>query len=78
MIEYLILLASVIVFAGIIIGKVGSRYGIPALLLFLFTGMLFGSDGFGFQFEDAQIAQHIGMVALAIILFTGGMDTKLR
>lgn len=36
MIEYLILLASVIVFAGIIIGKVGSRYGIPALLLFLF------------------------------------------
>ena len=78
MIEYLILLASVIVFAGIIIGKVGSRYGIPALLLFLFTGMLFGSDGFGFQFEDAQIAQHIGMVALAIILFTGGMDTKLH
>ena len=78
MIEYLILLASVIVFAGIIIGKVGSRYGIPALLLFLFTGMLFGSDGFGFQFEDAEIAQHIGMVALAIILFTGGMDTKLR
>ncbi len=78
MIEYLILLASVIVFAGIIIGKVGSRYGIPALLLFLFTGMLFGSDGLGFQFEDAQIAQHIGMVALAIILFTGGMDTKLR
>lgn len=78
MIEYLILLASVIVFAGIIIGKVGSRYGIPALLLFLFTGMLFGSDGFGFQFQDAQIAQHIGMVALAIILFTGGMDTKLR
>ena len=78
MIEYLILLASVIVFAGIIIGEVGSRYGILALLLFLFTGMLFGSDGFGFQFEDAQIAQHIGMVALAIILFTGGMDTKLR
>ena len=78
MIEYLILLASVIVFAGIIIGKVGSRYGIPALLLFLFTGMLFGSDGFGFQFKDVQIAQHIGMVALAIILFTGGMDTKLR
>ncbi len=77
MIEYLLLLISVIVFVGIIIGKVGSKYGIPALLLFLFTGMLFGSDGLGFKFENTLVAQEVGMVALAIILFTGGMDTKM-
>lgn len=77
-IETLLLFCSVIIFAGIIIGKVGVRFGIPALLLFLFTGMLFGVDGLGFKFSDAKMAQNIGMVALTIILFTGGMDTKIK
>jgi potassium/proton antiporter, CPA1 family (TC 2.A.36) len=49
----------------------------PALLLFLGIGMLFGSDGLGLQFSNPQIAQFIGMIALSIILFSGGMDTKL-
>jgi cell volume regulation protein A len=39
--------------------------------------MLFGSDGLGLQFSNPQIAQFIGMIALSIILFSGGMDTKL-
>ena len=38
--------------------------------------MLFGSDGLGLQFHNAKEAQFIGMVALSIILFSGGMDTK--
>lgn len=38
--------------------------------------MLFGSDGLGLQFHDAGEAQFIGMMALSIILFSGGMDTK--
>ncbi len=71
-IETFILIFAIIVFVGILIGKVGSRFGIPALLLFLFTGMLFGEDGLGIQFENAKLAQDIGMVALSIILFTGG------
>ncbi len=77
-IETFILIFAIIVFVGILIGKVGSRFGIPALLLFLFTGMLFGEDGLGIQFENAKLAQDIGMVALSIILFTGGMDTKMK
>ena len=40
--------------------------------------MLFGSDGLGLQFHNAKEAQFIGMVALSIILFSGGMDTKFR
>jgi len=34
-------------------------------------------NGLGIQFDDVSVAQHIGMVALCIILFTGGMDTKI-
>ena len=40
--------------------------------------MLFGSDGLGLQFHNAKIAQFIGMVALSVILFSGGMDTKFK
>lgn len=73
----ILLLGSLLVFVAIMVGKVGAKYGIPALLLFLFTGMLFGSDGLGFSFENVGLAQDFGMLALTVILFTGGMDTKL-
>lgn len=46
------------------------------LLLFLGVGMFFGSDGLGIQFNSPSAAQFIGMIALSIILFSGGMDTK--
>ncbi|MFA5325848.1 MAG: potassium/proton antiporter [Bacteroidales bacterium] len=71
-----ILFGSVIIFVSILVSKMSSRFGIPTLLLFLLVGMLFGSDGLGFQFSDVKQAQVIGMFALCIILFSGGMDTK--
>lgn len=40
--------------------------------------MFFGSDGLGLQFHNAKVAQFIGMVALSVILFSGGMDTKFK
>lgn len=75
--EEVLLIASVILFLSIFASKAGYRFGLPALLLFLGVGMLFGSDGLGIQFSDPHIAQFIGMLALSIILFSGGMDTKL-
>jgi cell volume regulation protein A len=66
-----------LLFISILAGKAGFRVGLPALLLFLGIGMLFGSDGLGLQFSNPHIAQFIGMIALSIILFSGGMDTKL-
>jgi len=75
--ELVLLIASVILFLSIFAGKAGYRIGLPALLLFLGLGMLFGSDGLGIQFDDPHIAQFIGMLALSIILFSGGMDTKV-
>lgn len=74
--ENILLVGSILLFVSIIVGKTGYRFGVPALLLFLVVGMLFGSDGLGFQFHSAKTAQFIGMVALSIILFSGGMDTK--
>lgn len=75
--EAILLIASIILFFSIFAGKAGFRFGLPALLIFLGVGMLFGSDGLGIQFSNPAIAQFIGMIALTIILFSGGMDTKI-
>ncbi|MDL2303967.1 potassium/proton antiporter [Bacteroides sp. OttesenSCG-928-D19] len=74
--ENILLVGSVLLFVSIVVSKTGYRFGVPTLLLFLFVGMFFGSDGLGLQFSSAKEAQFIGMVALSIILFSGGMDTK--
>lgn len=76
--ENILLIGSVLIFSSIIISKTGYRFGIPTLLLFLLVGMLFGSDGLGLQFNSAEDAQFIGMIAMSIILFSGGMDTKYQ
>ena len=76
--ENILLIGAILIFCSILISKTGYRFGIPTLLLFLLVGMFFGSDGLGLQFNSASDAQFIGMMALSIILFTGGMDTKLQ
>ena len=76
--ENILLTGAVLIFTSILISKTGYRFGIPTLLLFLVVGMLFGSDGLGLQFNNASEAQFIGMVALSVILFTGGMDTRFK
>ena len=74
----ILLIGSVLLFFSIIAGKAGFRFGVPVLLLFLGVGMLFGSDGLGIQFNNPKVAQFIGMIALSVILFSGGMDTKYK
>lgn len=75
--ENILLIGSVLLIAGVLIGKSSYRIGLPLLLIFLIVGMLFGSDGLGIQFSDMHTAQFIGMIALCVILFSGGMGTKL-
>ena len=74
--ENILLIGAMLLFISILAAKLSPKVGTPALLLFLFIGMLFGSDGLGIQFNNPEIAQFIGMLALSIILFSGGMETK--
>ncbi|MBI4270114.1 MAG: potassium/proton antiporter [Candidatus Rokubacteria bacterium] len=74
--ETLLLVASVLLLVSVIASKTSGRLGVPALLLFLAIGMLAGSDGpGGIEFDDARLAQSLGVLALALILFAGGLDT---
>lgn len=73
----LLLVGSILIFCSILITKAGGRFGLPALLLFLVAGMLFGCDGLGIHFDNMGQAQFVGMVALCVILFTGGLETKI-
>ena len=84
-VELILLILSLLFFASIFTDKIGYKFGIPALLLFLAVGMLFGSDGIGKFINEEGVgymlnvgsAQAIGTIALCIILFSGGLDTKL-
>ncbi len=75
--ELYLLFGSIILILSVFASKAGFRFGLPSLLLFLGVGMLFGTDGFGFEFNNPQLTQVIGTLALSIILFSGGMDTKM-
>lgn len=71
----ILLIGSILLFTSIVISKAGIKIGLPALLLFLFVGMLFGTDGIGIEFNNPAATQFIGVMALSVILFSGGMDT---
>lgn len=75
--ENLLLASSVLLIVGVLVGKTSYRTGLPLLLVFLLVGMLFGTDGLGIQFSDMHYAQNVGMIALCIILFSGGMSTRI-
>jgi cell volume regulation protein A len=74
----LILLAGALLALGIGATLVAGRLRVPGLVLFLGLGMAIGSDGlglidFGHTLEDVELARTIGVIALALILFEGGL-----
>lgn len=76
--ENVLLICSVLLIAGVLLGKLSYRMGLPLLLVFLLVGMAFGVDGAGIRFNNMHVAQFIGMIALNIILFSGGLDTNYK
>lgn len=73
-----LLLGAVLVIAGILSSLIATRFGAPMLLVFLGLGMLAGEDGpGGIQFSDYELTYLAGSLALAIILFDGGLRTRL-
>jgi potassium/hydrogen antiporter len=76
-IEQIFIAAGIVFLLSVFASKASEKYGIPALLLFLFLGMLAGSEGpGGFYFDNPSLAQALGVTALAFILFSGGLDTR--
>lgn len=75
--EYILIVASALLFLSILASKASIKLGIPALLLFLLIGMLAGSDGpGGIYFNNAKLAQYLGIIALIYILFAGGFGSR--
>jgi cell volume regulation protein A len=72
----LILVAGSLLGAGVLASLLATRVRVPGLVLFLGLGMLVGADGTGWiQFDDYQLARTIGIIALALILFEGGLTS---
>jgi len=72
-----ILLGAILVLAGILSSLVALRFGAPLLLVFLIVGMLAGESGpGGIRFDDVRLTYIVGSVALALILFDGGLRTR--
>jgi cell volume regulation protein A len=77
LVDHLILLAGLLLLVGILSSKLATRLGLPVLTLFLVVGMLAGEDGpGGIEFDNFRTAHAIGSVALALILFDGGLQTR--
>ncbi|HYG40151.1 MAG TPA: potassium/proton antiporter [Cytophagales bacterium] len=76
-IDSILLVGSILLFISIVGSKLISKLGVPTLLLFLFIGIIAGSEGIGgIYFDDPRFAQSTGVIALTMILFSGGLDTK--
>ena len=77
--ENILLIGSILLFISLLAGKTSYKFGVPVLLLFIAVGMLAGSEGLGgIHFDDPRSAQFIGIVALCLILFSGGLDTDWK
>src|SRR5262252_6042181 len=73
-----IMFGALLVLAGILSSLVALRFGAPLLLVFLLVGMLAGESGpGGIKFDDVRTTYLVGSVALALILFDGGLRTRL-
>ncbi len=77
--NHLILIGSALILVSIVAGTLSSRFGAPLLLVFLVLGMLAGEDGpGGLKFNDYEATYLVGSIALAVILFDGGLRTRWK
>ena len=76
--DNLLLLLSIVIITALYVSQAGYKFGVPSLLLFLAVGMAFGQDGVGIRFDNFDIAQFVGNMALTVILLAGDMETDYR
>ncbi|MFP5308189.1 MAG: potassium/proton antiporter [Actinomycetes bacterium] len=72
-----LLLGAAVLLAGVLVAGLGSRLPVPAGLLFLGLGLVLGPEGVALvSVEDPVLVQSLGIAALAVILFEGGLTTE--
>jgi len=72
---HLLLVGGALMVAGLAAALAAGRLRVPGLVLFLGLGMAIGTDGTGWlDFDDYELARTIGIVALVLILFEGGLS----
>ena len=77
-IDQILLVAAVLILVGVVSSKASARLGLPVLVLFLIVGMLAGERGIGgIAFDNPAAAHALGTLALALILYDGGLQTPL-
>ncbi len=75
--DQVLALLGLLLLASVLASKASAKLGVPALVLFILLGMLAGAEGpGGLQFKDYKFAQLLGELALALIIFSGGLDTN--
>ena len=73
----IILFSAIVIFSCIITNKFSNKLGIPALVFFMFLGIIFGSDGLlKLSFDDYELTSKLCSVGLLFIIFYGGFCTK--
>ena len=75
-IDTILLVSAVVLIVAIVAARIGTRVGLPSLLLFLGLGMVLGDSGFGIPFDDPYLAKALAFAALVVILAEGGLTTK--
>lgn len=71
-----LLIGSAVIIAAIVAVRLAHRTGLPSLLLYLALGLLLGESGAGIRFDNAQLAETLGLAALVLILAEGGLTTR--
>lgn len=75
----IILAVALVILLCVLAERFSDKFGMPALILFMFIGMVFGSDGlFKIPFEDFKVAETVCSIALIFIMFYGGFNTKWK
>ena len=75
----ILLICAIVMLCCVFVNLVSKKFDMPALLLFMALGMIFGSDGiFKIHFDDYKIMQHLSTIALVLIIFYGGFCTKWK
>lgn len=75
----ILLIAAILLVSAIIFNKIGGKFGVPSLVIFILVGILAGSDGIlGIYFEDFTLAQYVGIIAISYILFMGGLSVNIN